>query len=152
MRYAVATLLACMSAGLAAADEASDAEKRAIAAIEKAGGKVWVGRRGDDTLIIEVRLCGPHVMDSHLIQLQKLSRVDGLFLTRASITDAGLVHLKLLPQLEGVTFADTAVTDAGLVHLSALKQLKRVNLEGTEVSDAGVNNLQKALPKLKIYR
>ncbi len=44
------------------------------------------------------------------------------------------------------------VSDAGLVHLRGLKWLKDRYLTKTRVTDAGVNELQKALPNVKIER
>ena len=44
------------------------------------------------------------------------------------------------------------MTDAGLEHLKELKQLKYLNLSGTNVTDDGVQDLQKALPSLRIVR
>ena len=68
------------------------------------------------------------------------------------ITDAGLVHLKGLTNLEQLDLVDTQVTDAGLVHLKGLTKLRTLFLDSTQVTDAGIADLQKALPKCKIWK
>jgi len=45
-----------------------------------------------------------------------------------------------------------AVTDAGLAHLKGLTSLKWLAVAKTKVTDVGVNDLQKALPNVKITR
>jgi hypothetical protein len=45
-----------------------------------------------------------------------------------------------------------AATDAGLAHLKGLTRLTNLNLAGTGVTDAGVQDLQEALPKVRIIR
>ena len=45
-----------------------------------------------------------------------------------------------------------AVTGAGLAHLKGLTRLTNLNLAGTGVTDAGVQDLQEALPKVRIIR
>jgi internalin A len=46
----------------------------------------------------------------------------------------------------------TEVTDAGLAHLTGLSKLSDLQLSRTLVTDGGVNELQQALPNLKIVR
>ena len=46
----------------------------------------------------------------------------------------------------------TQVKDAGLKEIAVLKGLQELDLRGTKVTDAGVEDLQKALPTLKIKR
>ena len=61
------------------------------------------------------------------------------------------MHLKGLRNLEYLLLNKTAVTDEGLRQLAGLKQLEMLSLHGTRVTDAGVEDLQKSLPKAKIY-
>jgi hypothetical protein len=75
-----------------------------------------------------------------------------LDLHNTKITDAGMVHLKGLTQLTGLSLWGTKVTDAGLANLRGLSQLRDIDLNGTEVTDAGAKDLEKALPKVKIWR
>jgi hypothetical protein len=61
----------------------------------------------------------------------------------------GLAELDSLRELR-LDF--TSVTDTGLEVLAGLKGLQALHLGGTKVTDAGVTQLQKALPKCRIYR
>jgi squalene-hopene cyclase-like protein len=83
--------------------------------------------------------------------LQAFPRLEALDLKSAKITDSGLPHLQNLPQLRRLVL-EAAVTDAGLMHLRSLLQLEELSLKGTKVTDAGVQELQKALPRLKVNR
>lgn len=67
--------------------------------------------------------------------------------------DADVARIASLPGLSEVrtmNLGRTRITDAGMVHLACLKNLKVLNLHGTQVTDQGINELQKALPELKI--
>jgi Leucine-rich repeat (LRR) protein len=84
--------------------------------------------------------------------LQAFPELRALQLKSKQINDPGLAHLKSLPLLQIVALEDTAITDAGLVHLKALTQLQELNLKGTKVTETGIQELQKALPKVKVER
>jgi hypothetical protein len=47
---------------------------------------------------------------------------------------------------------DTAVGDEGLGQLKGLTQLPELSVLGTHVTEGGVEELQKALPKVKVHR
>jgi hypothetical protein len=64
----------------------------------------------------------------------------------------GLVHLKELTFLEHLSLDETGVTHEGLRHLAGLSNLRYLTVWKTQVTDAGVQELQKALPGLKINR
>ena len=106
----------------------SDAEKKAIAAIKKLGGKVTFAERKPGKPVI------------------------GVSLFNTKITNAGLVHLEGLTKLQTLDLQNTKVTDAGLVHLKGLTKLQRLSLSFTKVTDAGVKKLQAALPNCKMRR
>ena len=65
---------------------------------------------------------------------------------------AHLISLNKIQHLKLLVLPDTLVTDAHLATLEGLDQLEALDLRGSSVTDAGVKKLQKALPKLKIYR
>ena len=71
---------------------------------------------------------------------------------RTEVTDARLVQLERLTQLRYLDLTRTEVTDAGLVHLKGLINLQTLGLARTNVTDAGVGDLQMALPKCQIDR
>ena len=77
-----------------------------------------------------------------------VNRVD--FSGRTEVTDAGLAQLEELTQLRYLDLTRTEVTDAGLIHLKGLINLQTLELARTNVTDAGVGDLQMALPKCQI--
>jgi hypothetical protein len=90
-------------------------QQRAVAEIEKAGGKVVIDAEGPDKPFTKVVLGG-------------------------SSTDSVLVHLQALPNLQEVRFADFTtrlITDAGMEQFKALPRLRRLQLVGN-ISDAGI--------------
>jgi hypothetical protein len=70
----------------------------------------------------------------------------------APIKDADLAHMKDFPLLIRLDLSNTPITDRGLAHLKACRGLQRLTLTNTQVTDAGVQELQQALPQLKIVR
>src|SRR5437764_3174833 len=117
-----AVMLLAFLFGVARADEAS-----AVKAVEYLGGKVTRDDKLPGKPVIGVNLAGTQVTDTGLKQLADLRQLATL--------DLG---------------GNTDVTDAGLAELANRKQLTSLNLTGTQVTPAGVNELQAALPKLKI--
>jgi hypothetical protein len=115
-----------------------------------------------------------NVTDAGLVNLKGLTKLQMLVLSHTKITDAGLEHLRGLSKLETLSLEDTEVTDAGLVsiegltnlhfldlnnthvtdagikHLTGLTNLTLLLIKGPNVTDAAIQDLQKALPKLKV--
>jgi hypothetical protein len=85
-------------------------------------------------------------------QVGRLTRAESLNIHDSSLSDSGLVHLKGLTNLRVVLLYRTQVSDAGLVHLKGLTNLSFLQLDGTRVTDVGVEELQRALPGLRIIR
>ncbi len=96
-------------------------------------------------------LSSPRTTDSGLVHLQKLPRLRELSLEGPKITDAGLAHLQALIGLERLRFDGTAITDAGLEHLKPLHNLRELDFVRTQVTPAGVADLQRAMPKCRLY-
>ena len=120
-------------------------------------------------------LAGTRVTDAGLQNLKDLRDLVTLRLANCGITDAGLAHLTRLSGLNDLDLMNTAVSDAGLDSVSGLTKLSRLNIRGTQVTDEGlkklarltnlrqlyisrtkvtgkgVAELQKSLPKCKIY-
>ena len=59
--------------------------------------------------------------------------------------------MQRFPKLAALYLSETQVSDAGLSHLKKLSQLQELDLKKTKVTDAGVKDLQKDLPKTKIW-
>lgn len=174
MRYALMVAVLCPVFVDRAAD--ADAEQeRAVAAIQRLGGKVirdeggpgrpvaavFLRDRGADTALVHLKAF-PHlrklylrcsdVSDTGLKHLTGLTDLEALLLADTAVTDAGLGHLRGLTRLQRLDLSDTGVGDMGLEHLTALKTLRLLNLMDTKVTDEGVKRLQAALPMLTIVR
>ena len=72
---------------------------------------------------------------------------------RGEISDAVIKELAKLPlsKLKELAIFDSPVTDAGLKEVATMKQLTEIDLQNLKVTKAGIAELQKALPKCKIY-
>ncbi len=135
-------------------------QRRAVAAIEKAHGKVvyavesadhgffqapqWLRDfLGDDYFksVEEVELRMSKIDDAGLEILKDLPSLKYLDLHEAPITDAGLEHLKDMTTLQELHLGGTKIGDAGLAHLKRLTGLVRLDLTGTKISSAGLKNI-----------
>jgi hypothetical protein len=165
-----------LAASFGTAQAQDDAEKAAIAEIEKIGGAVRKVAASVDWQEVDFHLSGTELNDDGLQHVTKikqlywlhlkdtkitdaglkhvagLTELRRLHLERTGITDAGLAHLKGLANLEYLNLYGTKVTDAGIAHLHGLKKLKKVYFWQTGVTDEGVAALQKALPELNVNR
>jgi hypothetical protein len=139
-------LVAVMSSVSAAEPNAEQA--KAVAEIEKLGGRVKVDEKSPGKPVILVYLDGTQVTDAGLEHLKGLSQLRTLNLKDTQVTDAGLKRLKGLSQLQSLDLANTRATDAGLEYLNGLTQLQTLFLEGTQVTDAGLEHL-KGLTQLR---
>ncbi len=140
-------------------------QAKAIADIERLGGKVTRDEKSPDKAVIEVYLPGS-VTDAgleHLRGLTKLQLLDVGWVKKVKrlnswewhfrtgntqVTDAGLQQLEGLTELQSLNLENTNVSDAGLVHLEGLTKLQTLNLCKTKVTDAGLEHL-KGLTKIE---
>ena len=135
-------------------------QRRAVAAIRRAGGGVgydhkgrpwapaWLRKRLGDEFFQEVTsvqfLDRAHVTDHDLAPLESLDRLEELAISGAPITDSGLKHISNLTELRILSLWDTrGVSDAGLVHLAALTKLQTLNLYRCGITDAGLVHLRR---------
>ncbi len=72
------------------AAEPNEDQAKAIAEIEKLGGKVTVDEKSPGKPAISVDLTGPQVTDTALIHLKGLTNLQSLELWHTKVTDAGL--------------------------------------------------------------
>lgn len=155
MRYAPsALLLACLLLALPAlaAEPSSvgkkvnltynDAQKKAIAEIEKLGGIVLQISQDSAAHSVDFHLQGRDLTDASLDLLKQVPQIEQLNLAQTKITDAGLKTVAGLADLRTLHLEYTKVTDAGLASLKALGKLEYLNLVGNEgVTDAGAAKL-----------
>jgi len=172
--FATNLAAATVSQGKKAEDKGgpTEADQKAIQAIEKLGGSVRQIAQNDDRLevdfhlqpgslsddqlailkdlkkLIHLHLGNTNITDRGLAYLTGLTTLTELHLEKTKITDAGLKSLANLNALEYLNLYGTSVTDAGLVYLKGLSKLKHLYLWQTKVTPAGVNDLRKALPGL----
>ncbi|HVX13663.1 MAG TPA: hypothetical protein VHC22_20940 [Pirellulales bacterium] len=145
-------------------------QRRAVEAIEAAGGWEYYGSEGrlmlttSDSLlrrwlpkdytddVEEVWFSpDPPITDDVLVHLKALPKLRSLQLGNTPITDAHLVHLHGLTELRSLDLTATQITDAGLAHLEGLRSLENLSLDFTQVTDDGVTRLREALPNCEIY-
>jgi Leucine-rich repeat (LRR) protein len=141
-------VMTCGCAGSAT----NSGEAAAVAAIVKLGGKVEYNENSPDRPVAKVYLHGTAVQDSDLAALEKLPRLQNLFLGRTKISNAGLEHLQQANHLQTLSLNSTQVTDDGVRTLARLKNLRTLNLQDTKVTEACASELQAALPGLKVAR
>ncbi|MDB6122454.1 MAG: hypothetical protein JWQ71_1447 [Pedosphaera sp.] len=106
----------------------------------------------DVLTLVDLNLAGTRVTDAGLQNVGGLTNLVTLHLEHTKISDAGLANLKNLSHLAYLNLFDTPVTDKGLEQLKGLSNLKHLYVWQTKVTDQGVTDLQKALPKVQIYR
>jgi len=141
--------LAVVASGWAA--EVNPEQAKAIAEIEKLGGRVTLDEKSPSKPVIGVNLtCSLKVTDAGLVHLKGLTTLRSLNLGNTKATDAGLEHLRGLADLHKLILWDTWVTDAGLEHLNGLTNLQSLDLRKTQVTENGVKKLQQALPGCQI--
>jgi len=110
----------------ARAAEPNPQAAKAVAEIEKLGGRVTIDENSPDKPVI------------------------GVDLEHTRVTDAGLEHLKGLTKLQTLDLQGTSVTDAGLEHLKGLVRLKELDLSRSKVTAEGVKRLRQRLPNCEI--
>ena len=116
-------------------------QAKAVAEIQKLGGKITIDKNNPGKPVTAVRLMDTKVTDAGLEHFKGLRHLQSLELGNTTITDAGLEHLKSLTQLENLDLRGTKITDAGLEHLKGMTNLQSLYLSGTNVTDVGLEHL-----------
>lgn len=98
-----------------------------LAQVDKMTGLRWLTISGIDVN-----------MDTRILPLQSITRVQGLNADGTDITDAGMRHMSDRSCLELLSLTQTKITDAGLAQLKGMSGLKHLFLDGTQVGDAGL--------------
>lgn len=153
----------------------TDAEKQAIAKVQKLGGLCLELAQNDPHLevsylqkdakfsddfltplkdlkgsLVHLNLRGQDVTDAQMAHLKELTNLTRLHLENTKITDKGLEQIKGLTSLEYLNLYGDNITDAGLVNLEGMKKLKNLYLWQTKVTEPGAAKLKKALPQCDI--
>jgi hypothetical protein len=94
----------------------------------------------------------PIVDDAHLDCIRDLANLKEVHLTCTDISDAGIEPLSYLRKLETLSLDATDVSDGCIPLLKRLTNLRELSLRGTRVSEAGVEELERAMPGLRVTR
>lgn len=117
-------------------------QDRAIAAIQRLGGKSEVDEKAPDRPLVKVDLSFAQLTDADVAHLKGLAGLQELYLCGTEVTDAGLEHLSGLTALEVLDLWRCGnVTDAGLEHLNRMTALRKLSLWNTEITDAGLGHV-----------
>jgi len=115
-----------------------------------------------------------NITDAGMVYLKNLNSLEKVTLHGTKITGAGIKHLQgknlsilglnqtdigdadieviaTFTYLQSLFLVGTKVTDASIPHLKKLKYLQRLDITGTKISQQGKQDLQTAMPGLKIY-
>ena len=121
----------------------SDADRAAIAAVERLGGRVVRLAQNDARVDVSFHLGGVTLTPAHLDALAPLAdRLHELNLRGTNLDDALARKLTLFPALRRLHLEKTRITDAALVPVGTLEHLESLNLYGTTITDAGLPNLR----------
>lgn len=74
-----------------------------------------------------------------------------LGLNQTNIGDADMEIISTFTNLKSLFLVGTKVTDASIPHFKKLKNLQRLDITGTKITQQGKQELQTAMPGLKIY-
>jgi hypothetical protein len=143
-------IVSCLVLASSAPARADDAENRAVAFVEKLGGRVARDDTKPGKPVVEVRLNLSEITDAGLRELAPFKSLTTLHLGDTQVTDAGLKDAAALRNLAKLDLSYTAVTDAEIQGLVALKNLTTLYLHRSKVTNEGVKALRKALPKCEI--
>src|SRR5260370_26867254 len=122
------------------ASEAGD-EQRAVAAIERLGGKLTRGRDLPGKPVVVASLKGTGATDDDMRELKGFPHLQLLDLTGTKVGDAGLARLKGLTGLRSLILDFTPVTQDSIASLKNLPLLNTGMLDGTGGTDAGLSPL-----------
>jgi hypothetical protein len=168
-------IIGCGLGWLAQVIRTGNVQRRAVAAINQAGGWVvydtewdagqnpsawkprwpkWLVDRLGIDYFANVVFLNLHDRGTDLVleQVARLPDLKQLHRPGFAVTDNGLAHLARSRNLQLLSLDDTQVTDAGLMHLKGLTGLRWLKVSRTKVTDAGVSELRKSLPQLQAIR
>lgn len=93
------------------------------------------------------------IRDQHLVQLQRLKKLNGLqslTIAFSRVTNEGLTHLEPLKDLQSLAIDSQQITDEGLASLVKLPKLETLRLIGTRVTPAAVEQFRRLKPKCSV--
>jgi len=88
--------------------------------------------------------------DPALSRLPDLAKLEVLRLNQTRVSDKGLAQLSRLPNLTTLDLTRTQVSAEGLPHLKKMEALRSLIVTGTRLSSLESDDLQEALPRVKV--
>jgi hypothetical protein len=95
-------------------------------------------------------LANTQISDDGLLRVSKLNNLTQLHLGNTTITDEAIAHLAKLSNLETLNIIETDVNGQGLAVLKDLSSLKKVYAWNSGVTRSEADQLEDAMPGLKI--
>jgi hypothetical protein len=134
-----------------------------LAKLDRMTGLRWLiitaGATDVDTRIMPLRamsrlqgltLAGTDVTAAGLRRLSDHGRLELLDLEHTRVTDSGLAHLGEMREMRDLSVENTRIGDEGLSHLRRLVKLNRLSVNRTSVTAAGVEAFRRALPNVRV--
>ena len=132
-----------LASALCLAAEPKADQAKAIAEIEKLGGKVEFDEKSPDRPVFSHGIA-MRLDTTFLAHRESLAELSSLDLGYTNVGDADLVNLKGLTKLKSLNLLESGITDAGLKNLRGLTQLESLDLADTTITDAGLIHSSKA--------
>lgn len=119
---------------------------------QKPPGPEWLRRFvGEDyfqrAINVSTAFGGP-IDHEGMAVLEKLPKLEGLWLTASKITDADLRYLEEQKETRSLNLEDNNLTDAGLAHLKAMRNLETLTLSENQIQGEGLRILR-GMPQLR---
>jgi hypothetical protein len=134
-----------------------------LAKLDKMTGLRWLTISGSnvamDTRIMPLKtmsrlqgltIAGTDITDSGLLHLSGSGRLELLDLARTKVTDSGLARLVASPGIKNLFLDDTQIGDESLSHLERLVNLENLHIKRTKITATGVEKLRRALPRATV--
>jgi hypothetical protein len=94
----------------------------------------------------------PPADDSVVANVRKIPNLKHIDMACANVTDACMEDVCRLQNLEYLDINGTDISDVSVPLLKRLTNLRVILLRGTKITDSGIADLQRALPKLTIFK
>jgi hypothetical protein len=96
---------------------------------------------GTFTELRDLHIDDAELTDNDLIALERLAKLERLFLEGNQVGDETVKRLSGCVHLKSVDLSDTLVTDEGLRYLASSEELEWLSLGGTKISDEGLKHV-----------
>jgi hypothetical protein len=132
---------------------ASTEQARAIAAIEKHGGRIRYEENDPSKPVVELILDRVDKTSDCLLQTKHCRTIQSVQISQTKLAEGDLAILKDLPHLTTLMLYDVPLSNEELKHIKPLKSLRVLTVGHTGVSDPGLVHIEAitALEELYIF-